>query len=210
MTATTTCTLIADGSSDKVLMPLLERLLDVHCPGPYRLQFANDLPAGRSTLAERLTSALDLYPCNLLLVHRDAERETLEKRCEEIRNALEIIGPAAPAIYVIPVRMTEAWLLVDEAAIRQAAGNPSGRDPLNLPAINRIEGLPDPKADLFKALRVASGLSAQRLRRFNPEQLRHRVGELIDSLDVVRRIHSFQHLEQQIQAFFAPLNNAQL
>jgi hypothetical protein len=34
---------------------------------------------------------------------------------------------------VVPVRMTKAWLTVDEAAIRKAARNPLGTAPLELP-----------------------------------------------------------------------------
>jgi hypothetical protein len=36
-------------------------------------------------------------------------------------------------IPVVPVRMTEAWLLADEFAIRSAPGNPNGTQSLDLP-----------------------------------------------------------------------------
>jgi hypothetical protein len=200
--AITTCTLVADGSSDRVLVPLLEKLLDHHCPGPYRLQFAESLPAGLRTLTDRVKEALRLYPCDLLFVHRDAEREAATARVDEIKLALAAVDKLPSSVYVIPVRMTESWLLVDETAIRQAAGNPKGRIDLCLPQINRIESLPDPKAVLFDALRAASELPPQRLRRFNPEQIRHRVSELMNSLSGLRRLPSFQHLEHQIGTCF--------
>lgn len=198
----TTCTLLADGSSDRVLLPLLEKLLDEHCPGPYRLQFAEQLPAGTRTLHDRIGQALQLYPCDVLFVHRDAERELPGTRVEEIGQAMDGIDTTLQHVCIVPVRMTEAWLLVDETAILQAAGNPAGREPLGLPHASRIETLPDPKELLFDALRTASGLSPQRLRRFNPEQTRHRVSELMDHLDCLRRLPSFQHLEHQIRTCF--------
>jgi hypothetical protein len=46
---------------------------------------------------------------------------------------------------VIPIRMTEAWLLLDEEAIRDSAGRPSSSVSLGLPLPQRVETIPDPK-----------------------------------------------------------------
>jgi hypothetical protein len=197
-----TCTLVADGSSDRVLVPLLEMLLDEHCPGPYRSPHFVELPAGLP-LTDRIEQALDLYPCDLLFVHRDAEKAAPATRADEIQQALTRFAHCPAAVMVIPVRMTESWLLVDEKAIRTASGNPSGKAALNLPGLAKIEALPDPKEVLFEALRTASELAPNRLRKFNPEEKRHRVTDLMDSLDRLRRLPSFQHLEHQIQQHFA-------
>lgn len=60
---------------------------------------------------------------------------------------------------VIPIRMTEAWLLLDEAEIRRVAGAPNGKIPLNLPNPAKVESVSDPKALLKETLARASGLS---------------------------------------------------
>ena len=54
-----------------------------------------------------------MYPCDLLFVHRDAERESIEQREKEIRESLEksAMERTPPVVRVIPVRMQEAWLL---------------------------------------------------------------------------------------------------
>lgn len=36
-------TLLADGSSDRVLMPLIDALMNEHCPLPFVTQFAEGL-----------------------------------------------------------------------------------------------------------------------------------------------------------------------
>ena len=197
-----TCTLVADGSSDRVLVPLIELLLDEHCDRAYRSPHFAELPAG-TPLEQRIASALDQFPCDLLFVHRDAEKQSPAHRNEEIKQAMASLKTPPDFVAVIPVRMTESWLLVDEKAIRTAAGNPSGKVRLDLPTLARIESLPDPKQVLFDALRTASELSANRLRKFNPEEKRHRVSDLMDSLDRLRQIPSFAHLEGQIRAHFA-------
>ncbi|HUT94205.1 MAG TPA: hypothetical protein VMY37_32390 [Thermoguttaceae bacterium] len=102
-----------------------------------------------------------------------------------------------PAVPVVPVRMTEAWLLFDEKAIRRAAGNPNGTDPLQVP-VRQAEDIPDPKAVLHEALRTASGLSGRRRQKFNVRDAVHRVGEYIDDFSPLRRLSAFQRLEEDL------------
>lgn len=199
-----TCTLLADGSSDRVLEPILRWLLDRYCPRQHALDFA---PAQTGKLAPRLSSAMDDFPCDLLFVHRDAEGETPSQRQAEIDSAWSacVAGPrwaATRLVSVIPVRMTEAWLLFDEAAIRAAAGNPNGKMPLNLPPLAQLEQQKDPKERLFETLKKASGLSASRLKRFAPEAHRHRVTELTEDFSPLRILPSFARLEAQMRAVF--------
>lgn len=84
-------TLVADGSSDRALLPVLVWLLREHF-GNIPIQPAfSDLrrlrnPPGQPF--ERIAKGVELYPCDLLFVHRDAERETMNKRVEEIRESL--------------------------------------------------------------------------------------------------------------------------
>ena len=143
-----------------------------------------------------------MYPCDLLFVHRDAERESIDKRVEEIHESLSnsAIEKALPVICVIPVRMQEAWLLIDESAIKKAAGNPEGRQRVNMPDPKRIEDLPDPKQILHELLRQASGLRGRRLKRFRQEvgSRVHLVAEQIDDFSPLRELPAFQAVERQV------------
>jgi hypothetical protein len=194
-----TATLITDGSSDRLLVPLIELLFSAHTDLPYQVVCADGIPPPSSGLSARINSALALFPCDLLFVHRDDEGIGADLRQREIENNWAATQQTAALICVIPVRMTEAWLIASEAPIRAAVGNPNGASPLNLPAAKNIESLPDPKAVLFEALKVASELNGTRKRRFNPHQYRHRVSELTDDLAPLRKLRSFKHLEAQIQ-----------
>jgi hypothetical protein len=195
---TLTATLVADGSSDySALQPLITMLLDEIVPGPYRLESANSLREGHA-LKDRLPQAISLFPCDLLLVHRDAEALAFDQREDEIRQALESAGIATPHVCVVPVRMTEAWLLVDERAIRAAVGNPGGRALLGLPASHQIESV-QAKDKLLKALQAAGELGANRRRRFKPEQYRHRVAEEMPDLHALRQLPSFQRFEAALR-----------
>lgn len=178
-------TLVSDGSADAALIPILRWLLGQHGVTAVQPQWA-DLSRVRlprhPSLADRLQKALELYPCDILFIHRDAEREPRQRRIDEIQRALARIPPvlrAPTAICVVPVRMTEAWLLFDEAAIKQAAGNRQSGERLPLPSLSTLEDIPDPKQILHHCLKQASGLRGRRLDQFPVHQRVRRVAELI-------------------------------
>lgn len=199
-----TATLVTDGSSDKLLAPLIELLFSAHTELAYQVNCAEGLPPLSSGLTARIDSALELFPCDFLFVHRDAEGVEASLRQQEIETNWSNSQQTATLICVIPVRMTEAWLIANEAPIRSAVGNPNGTESLGLPALKNIESLPDPKEILFAALKAASGLSASRKRRFNPHQFRHLVSGHTDDLEPLRKLSSFRHLEAQIQKHLEP------
>ena len=197
-------TLVADGSSDKALLPILVWLLRKHFGKiPIQAEFADlrRLQNPPSKLFDRIAKSIELYPCDLLFVHRDAERESIAKRVREIRESLEKCAiDALPVVCVVPVRMQEAWLLIDEFALRKAAGNPRGRRPLNIPDPNKLEDLPDPKQILHELLHQASSLSGRRLKRFIRDvgSHVHRVAEHIDDFSLLCELTAFQQVEHQV------------
>lgn len=198
-------TLLSDGSSDKALLPILTWLLREHLfESAIQSTWADlrRLPKPPKTLSLRISKSIELYPCDLLFVHRDAEREPRENRVAEIREAIALSVksvPVPPAVCVVPVRMQEAWLLFDEAALRRASGNPGGKQPLQLPDIAKIEQQPDPKDILHELLRQASGLTGRRLKKFAVNELVHRVAQLIDDFTPLRALPAFMALEAEIE-----------
>lgn len=195
-------TLTGDGPSDEALLPILSWLLAKHLPQTaIQPQWADlqRLPQRPRGLRQRVTAALELYPADLLFIHRDAEREPPQNRVDEIRKKMDSITKPIPYIPVVPVRMTEALLLFDEDAIRRAAGNPNGCVPLDLPSLREVEELPDPKETLRALLRKASGLSGRRLPDFHAPA--RRVAELIDDFSPLRAVPAFQRVEEAVEAF---------
>ena len=148
-------------------------------------------------MRQRLRKACEVYPCDVLFVHRDAEKQPYADRLQEISTSLE--GSGIPYIPVIPVRMMEAWLLVDEKAIRIAAGNPNGKDELYLPRIHTLEDLPDPKRLLHEALAKASGLNTGRSSRLRVEQRVHLIPNYIDDYSPLDALPAFQALQEDIR-----------
>ncbi|MCW5551806.1 MAG: DUF4276 family protein [Verrucomicrobiae bacterium] len=199
-------TLVTDGPSDAALLHPLKWLLQSNgVDDPIESAWADlrAFPQPINGLERKIRAALELYPCDLVFVHRDAERESRLTRVDEIRSAIQRIASdffaRRPYVCVVPVRMTEAWLLFDEGAIRQAAGNPKGTTPLGLPPISKVEDLPDPKAVLNEALRLATDKPPRRLRKFRTGQAIQRLAELIQDYSPLRRAAAFQSLEHELK-----------
>ena len=198
-------TLLSDGPSDRALIPLLTWLLRAHGI-KYAIQPSwadlGRVPKPPKKLSERIRLSIDLYPCDLLFIHRDAENEPHKVRVAEITEAISVALKSVPvlrAVCVVPVRMQEAWLLFDEAALRRAAGNPHGRTVLQLPANAQIEQLPDPKSILHELLREASELTGRRLKDFPVRERAQRVAGLIDDFAWLRTLTAFKALEAEIE-----------
>ena len=188
-------------------MPVIRWLLREHLGiTPIDLELADlgRLADPPRSLSQRIARSIELYPCDLLFVHRDAERAPLAKRAREIREALKgsTKPETLPVISVVPVRMMEAWLLIDEGALRMAAGNPGGSHPLSMPDARELEGLVNPKKILHDLLREASGLRdrRRRLEHFNRDlgKCVQRLAEQIESFSPLRQLDAFQALEHQV------------
>jgi hypothetical protein len=199
-------TLLSDGASDRALIPVLRWALIENAvqwsiqPSWADLRHLRRPPRG---LANRIAAALEYWPCDLLFIHRDAEGDGLERRKQEIDQAVQEAfgeGRNLPrAVCVVPVRMLEAWFLTDPDAIREAAGNPRGSLQLDLPDVQSIEALADPKGLLYELLRHASGLSGRRRRKLQVNHAVHRIGQVKSEFNALRALAAFRQMEEDLR-----------
>lgn len=193
-----TLTVLADGSSDRCLIQPINWILNQHAGLEYSTEFARYTAPHRDGLLARAQKAIEYYPCDILIVHRDAEGESYQARLDEIETELSQLNKKF--IPIIPVRMLEAWLLFDENAIRKAANRPSGRTALNIPKVNRIEQTADPKSLLFESLKTASEHTGRKLAKFDLNNARVRVSELIDDYSPLAALESFDKFKEQLDS----------
>ena len=85
-------TLVSDGRTDANLIPIINWTLK-HAAGIELSEGVQAelwrLPEKPKSITQRLVTAVDLYPCEVLFVHRDAEKESPRVRFDEIRDAFE-------------------------------------------------------------------------------------------------------------------------
>lgn len=186
--------LLGDGGRDRALIPVLEWALR-------RAQPEIGLESGgfckrAGPVAPAIAKVIDRYDPDLLFVHRDAEAVPLADR------RAEIPGADGRVVRVVPVRMTEAWLLCDETAIRRAAGNPHGRERLGLPDPRRLERLADPKGELERVTLAASGLSGRKRKRMQRDEaaFAERVASLTEDFSPLDVLPAFRAFRQELDA----------
>ncbi len=186
--------LLADGAGDRALLPILSWALRSVAPEARFFEPGFEVRHGElQPEIERVSRAL--RP-DILFVHRDAERESLDVRRGEIPMTKDGI------VRVVPVRMTEAWLLIDEKAIRRAAGNPNGHIHLDIPKVSRLESLPSPKETLRDLLLEASEHESPRRRqRFQRDIGRcvHLVADYTEDFSPLRQLTAYRAFESELQ-----------
>jgi hypothetical protein len=195
---------LADGPSDAPLGDHLEALCAA-CGCEVRITTPDlrRLP-GRVglTVEDRLRYILGQDTAyDVVFVHRDAEGQPPEQRRREIAEAVSAVRCAIPTVPIVPIRMTEAWLLLDERAIREVAGKPSGTVDLRLPPVRTVESVPDPKQRLREALVTASQLRGRRLEAFKQRFGDHRrqLLERIDHAGPISMLSAWQDLLRAIR-----------
>lgn len=209
--------LLCEGTSDRALVPHLRQLLS-HCGAAevvgtaVALANVRDPGAGGASVLERKMRVVlsTESEFDLLFVHRDADSAGVEERSGEIAEAARNAELAADRVNVIPVRTTEAWILLDETAIRRVAGNPRGRQPLDLPRPSRVEQARDPKSILEAALAAASGCQGHRLRKFRRKFRQHR-RILLEQLPVggaLAEVPAWVRLRQAVSDLVSRTNTA--
>jgi hypothetical protein len=199
-------TLISDGSFDKGLLPIIDWVIRRHLPECVLQPEWADLRRLRfvpGTLSERMLKAVDLYPCDVLFIHRDAEQQEPETRIAEIGGARAQISVRdfPRYVYIIPVRMTEAWLMFSERAIRQASGNPNGNCKLDLPELHEVETVSNPKKKLHDALRLASELTGRRRKKFDAVKAARRIVAFIDDFSLLLTVPAFKDFDNRVSNY---------
>lgn len=196
---------IGEGSSDSGITTHIRRIAAGHGHNAIITDpLVERLPSPpRKTIAGKLQAVKDLGGVyDLIALHRDGDREGRQPRLAEIGTAAGRIMPGTPHVPVIPIRMTEAWLLLDEAAIRRVAGAPNSKVPLNLPRPAKVESVPDPKALLMEILARASGLSGRKLTIFKDRFPRYRA-QLLEQIDPggpIRTVQSWRDFNADLIA----------
>lgn len=181
---------VADGGTDRVLVPIIQWAIHRHDPDVEILE--PEFKKRKSSVADYLQT---FEPeAMLTFVHRDAESASLEERLREFHQ--DTSGDIVP---VVPVRMSEAWLLFDGPAIARAADRPSYG--VNVPEIAELERIADPKARLEELLLEAAGSpTGRRLKNFRRSIVDRRVSvaSLISDFSPLETLSAFAHFQRTL------------
>ncbi|MFB6393962.1 hypothetical protein [Polymorphospora lycopeni] len=188
---------LGEGSTDDGISVHIERIATECGIGVQLTAPAADLlPTTDRTIAGKLRALARLGGrYDIVFVHRDADNAGRDARISEISSGISEVMPDAVRVPVVPVRMTEAWLVLDEGPIREVAGNPNGRVRLKIPTAREAERIADPKALLKELIADASETTGRRRKSLQAAfpYNRRRLLEELDPNGPVRFLDSWLH-----------------
>lgn len=183
--------LVSEGPSDDEFLPrLLGRALTELCLTEFDdpVEVADVLPLRAHSGPPTIDETIALVERNagafsVVFFHRD-QGANAERVQDEWLDRLRQRWPfKEPLVAVVPVRETEAWLLADGQALRDALGVRWSDEEMGLPPHPRqVEDVPDPKKTLENVIRQV---------RRPTNGHRGQLGELV-SLDRLRLVPAFQ------------------
>ena len=181
---------VADGGTDRLLVPIIQWAVHRLDPGVEILE--PEFRKRRGSVTEFL--AAYKTGARLIFVHRDSEGFTLDERLKEFHTV-----DRTDVVPVVPVRMSESWLLFDGPAIAKAASAPSAQVPV--PGIAQIENIPNPKGRLDQLLFQAAGApSGRRGRNFQRSIVNRRVSvaEYIADYSPLENVSAFRRFQEAL------------
>ncbi len=149
---------------------------------------------------------------HVICVHCDADAPTIEKVMNEKMNpsftAVDNLESNAckNLVAIIPVQMTEAWILADCDLLKEKIGASKINAELGLPVrIREIEAINNPKETISNAIRVAQSNLPRRRRKLTISNLYTPISQEI-SIDNLMQLSSYSLFMENIEHALRKLN----
>lgn len=148
---------------------------------------------------------------NILIVHTDADHRTAERALKErfypgyllVQQAKD--GVCSCILPIVPVHMTEAWMLADPEALRTALGTYKSTQELGLPLKAKlVEADSNPKQTL-KMIVSKANTHRSRSRQLEVSSLYTILGRTVD-LSRLSAVPAYQHFVQDLINAFRTIN----
>ncbi len=158
-----------------------------------------------------LQAALRAASYNILIVHADADHRTADRALKErfypgyllVQQAKEDVCRCV--LPVVPIQMTEAWMLADPEALRAALGTSRKAQVLGLPfKAKLVEADSDPKQTL-KMIVSKANTHRSRQRQVEIDSLYTLLGRKVD-LSRLRDVPAYQRFEHDLVNAFRTIN----
>ena len=201
---------LSEGTSDQSIIPLINKII----LNNYNVTINTIIPNFNSVrprpsgLTLKIKAVQKLYESiDFLVIHRDADSVGRDHRMNEIKSAIASVSPSFDFVAMIPVRMTEAWLLVDQAAIIHAMERPTYNKKIIFPPIKKIEKLAYPKNLLLQIVQEIADLPKRRKNELNFPRIRKNIGEHISNYTILKILPAFALFEADLLSVLDKVNN---
>lgn len=166
-----------------------------------------------TSYVQQITSIASEYSYfHVICLHCDSDNPSNENVLRhKIKPALQSIkslsGNACKnLVALIPVQMTEAWLLADLELLKNKIGTSMSNNELGLPTrIQEIERISDPKMVIIEAIRKAQANISRRRRKLSISRIYSPISQEI-SIEVLRNLSSYKSFMKNVRTALKALN----
>ncbi|MGC9350482.1 MAG: DUF4276 family protein [Sulfurovum sp.] len=145
-----------------------------------------------------------------LILHCDADKSSIDHvMCHKITPAIETIhnhtektNMCSNLIPLVPIYMSEAWMLSDIELLKQEIGA-ERIDNATLGLTRSAESYADPKATLVEAIRISQASKSRRHRNFNISDLYIPLGQKTP-LTKLKQLSSYQQFYTDLKSICLP------
>ncbi len=209
--------MIAEGKTDvRFWESVIKRTFEsvaFECTGDIEILDIQKIQVAKSTFKEEAMEAAikgwENYGISTLCVHADADNASddfifqhkINPAFEAVENSeQEICKVLVP---LVPVQMTEAWILADTALFKEEIGTEKSDNELGIH--HSPEHIKDPKQAIKDAIRIALEHFPQRRRRLNIAELYLPIGQKIN-LEQLEKIPSYFKFKESVREALRKLN----
>jgi hypothetical protein len=188
--------------------------ISFECSSQIEISDIQTIEITKSSFVENVISAsrrgVNDFGMIILCVHADADdrsdenvyRNKMIPALSEIENAEDSICKII--VPVVPIQMTEAWMLADKALLKKEIGTNKADQDLGI--YREPEQYPDPKATIESAIRIAQQDRTRRHRRdLTLSDLYLSIGQSI-SIDKLKQLPSYNKFQENIRSALRKLN----
>lgn len=153
---------------------------------------------------------MEQYGINLLCIHIDADDKSDENvtknKIQPIISAFKDLNEKSfckNITFIIPIQMTEAWLLADKNLLKKQLG--TNKPDTELGIDKPPENYANPKEVIKEAIRIALSEKKRRRYKIDIADIYAPMGAEI-SLEALNNLSSFQNFKNSLKASFKTLN----
>ncbi|MES2703714.1 MAG: DUF4276 family protein [Bacteroidota bacterium] len=166
----------------------------------------------KGSFAEQiLTCSKDAFSKGVMVfcIHVDADGQDDVRAFEtQINPALALVieelNACTNVVPVVPVQMTESWMLADKNLLKEEIGTDMTDSVLGIS--RHPESIPDPKETIAEAIRIARApLGKRRRKDLNISELYLPIGQKI-SLEILDTLESYQKFKDAVRNAYRQLN----
>jgi fructose/tagatose bisphosphate aldolase len=194
-------------TTEEIILNRSQSIISVLEPFPIEVKKTGD------RIQEIRQAAAKAYGYNILIIHADADYEIDEKAFKErINPGFESVKLdqteefCKDLVAIVPVQMTEAWMLADKETLKEELGTQKNNRELGLNfPLKQLEKIADPKSKIQEIMRIAFKDLPTRKRRMQISSLYSPLGQQV-RLDILEQLPSYLKFKADLTNVLIKLN----